>query len=98
MTILRERWRGVACLMAALALWEGASRLSSVRAAVFPPPSAVLGTLATMIAENRVLLPLSETLYRLAAGFSIALSLAVLLGVAMGYSRAVYNLLEPLVE
>jgi ABC-type nitrate/sulfonate/bicarbonate transport system permease component len=94
----RERWRGIAFLVGALLLWEGASRLSGAKAALFPPPSVVLGTLATMLAEGRVLLPLGVTMYRLAVGFSIALTLAVTLGVTMGYSRAVYNLLEPLVE
>jgi ABC-type nitrate/sulfonate/bicarbonate transport system permease component len=42
--------------------------------------------------------PLSETLTRLGIGFAIGATLAVVLGLAMGYWPQLYALFEPLVE
>jgi ABC-type nitrate/sulfonate/bicarbonate transport system permease component len=98
MSALTERWRGIAFLLCALLLWEAAARMAGARAALFPPPSTVVDTLADMLTDGRVFGPLGETLYRLAIGYAIALVLAVGLGTSMGYSRALYNLFEPLIE
>jgi len=90
--------RGIAFLLLLLLAWEAAARASGARAALFPPPSVVSATLWAMLANGQILQPLAQTLYRLGLGFITATMLAVALGVAMGYSRAIYNLFEPLVE
>ena len=92
------RGLGVAFLLLLLLAWEAAARASGTKAALFPPPSIVAVTLWTMIVHGQILHPLVETLYRLVLGFIVATVLAIGLGVTMGYSRAVYNLFEPLVE
>ena len=89
---------GVAFLLVVVAAWEAAARLSGTRAALFPPPSLVAMTLATMTANGAILAPLAGTLYRLALGFGLGLLPALGLGALMGYSRVVFWLFEPLVE
>lgn len=98
MSAVGARGLGAGFLVVLLALWEAAARLSGAKAALFPAPSMVAGTLATMIVEGHVFVPLAESMLRLGVGYMAGLALAVALGVAMGYSRALDNLFEPLVE
>jgi ABC-type nitrate/sulfonate/bicarbonate transport system permease component len=95
---MTTRLLGVGFLALVIVAWEVAARMSGAKAAMFPPPSAVAATLATMLADGRIARPLVESLVRLAAGYAAALVLAVGLGVTMGYSRIAHNLFEPLVE
>jgi ABC-type nitrate/sulfonate/bicarbonate transport system permease component len=98
MTASAGRGLGVAFLIFLLLAWEAAARISGTKAALFPPPSVVVTTLLTMLAQGEIFRPLAESMYRLCLGYGIALVMAVGLGVTMGYSRIVYNLFEPLVE
>lgn len=98
MNRLTARLPGLAFLALGLATWELVSRAGGVKAAFLPPPFAVLETLATLLATGGIIEPLGETLYRLFAGYFVAVALAVIVGLLMGYFRAVENLLEPLVE
>lgn len=90
--------RGLGFLAASLLVWELAAWLSGARAALFPPPSVVASTLWNMVAEGQIFRPLAQSLVRLGLGYAIATVLAIGLGLAMGYSRAVHCLFEPLVE
>lgn len=85
-------------LVGALALWEIVSDTGLVNPALFPPPSITLRAAAALIASGEVWPPLGRSLSLLAAGYAIAVVLGIALGLAMGCSRALYGLFEPLVE
>ena len=89
---------GVGFLLLMVLAWELVARGIGERAAVFPPPSAIFPTLATMGADGTLLPALGQSLYRLVAGYLLGLVPAVGLGLLMGSSQRVYHLFEPLVE
>lgn len=93
-----QRGAGLAFLALILVVWEVASTQRGINAVLFPPPSAIFLTLGSMAASGGIMTPLSETLFRLALGYGVAVFLAVWIGVLMGYSERVYNLLEPSIE
>ena len=89
---------GLVFLLLAAGAWEMVVRGLGDKATVFPPPSAILPVLADMAAAGTLWVAFFQTLYRLAAGFSIGFAAAVVVGLLMGGSPAVYRLLSPMVE
>ena len=89
---------GLGFLLLMVLLWEGVARNMGVGAAVFPPPSAIFATLAGMAGSGALWPALGQSLYRLAAGYALGLVPAVVLGLLMGSSAAIYRLFEPLLE
>lgn len=89
---------GLAVLLSCLGVVEAAVRLGGLNPMIVPPPTAVFGRTATLIVSGAVVQPLAATLTLLFAAFFGASLIAVATGILMGRSRAVYNLLEPLVE
>ncbi|HLG87757.1 MAG TPA: ABC transporter permease [Alphaproteobacteria bacterium] len=81
-----------------LALWETVSDTGLANAALLPPPSTTLRAAWAIIASGQVLAPLGQSLSLLAAGYALASVLGIGLGLAMGCSRSIYGLFEPLVE
>ncbi len=69
-----------------------------VKRSLMPAPSDVAVVLWQLLADGQVAGPLSETLARLAIGFTIGTALAIALGLAMGYRPQLYTLLNPLIE
>ena len=69
-----------------------------VKRSLMPAPSDVAVVLWQLLADGQVLGPLSDTLARLAIGFTIGTALAIALGLAMGYRPRLYTLLDPLIE
>jgi ABC-type nitrate/sulfonate/bicarbonate transport system permease component len=100
--MLRDRaldWGvGLATVALLLAGIEAAVDAGLVKRALLPPPSAVWAVLTDLLASGDAFDPLGQTLARLAQGFAIGAALAVLVGLLMGHSGAVHDLLEPLVE
>lgn len=95
---LREAAPGLAFLALLVLLWELVARNLGDRAAVFPPPSAIFGTLGTMAGDGPLWVALGQSMYRLVVGYLLGLVPAVLLGLLMGSSERVYRLFEPLLE
>jgi ABC-type nitrate/sulfonate/bicarbonate transport system permease component len=89
---------GLGFLLLMVLLWEVVCRNLGDKAAVFPPPSMIFATLVAMASEGPLWPALGQSLYRLAAGYVLGLVPAVVLGLLMGSSAAVYRLLEPLLE
>lgn len=83
--------------LAALGLWEVASRLGWLDARFFPAPSAILHHLAFEIPPVELWNHIRATLLRVAAGYFLGTTLAVVLGVAMGLIAPLRNALYPLV-
>lgn len=64
-----------------LAVWEIAAWLTGVNSLYLPRPSQIVVALVTMFASGGLVVDLLMTLYRIFAGFAIALVVGVVLGV-----------------
>lgn len=71
-------WGSVALV---LAIWETGAYLSGVSSLYLPRPSQIVTALVSMFATGGLFTDLSVTLYRIFAGFGIALVVGTLLGV-----------------
>ncbi len=89
---------GVLSVILVLAVWEAAGRAHLVNAALLPPPSLIASVLWDLLRSGAVIAPLAQTLSMLFLGYFIACLLAIGFGLAMGWSRQVYGLFEPLFE
>lgn len=81
-----------------LALWEIVSDTGIANAALLPPPSTTFRAAWAIVRAGDVLAPLGQSLSLLVAGYAIASVVGIGLGLAMGCSRRIYGLFEPLVE
>lgn len=81
-----------------LVLWEVAPRLGLVDEVFLPPLSTVLGSLVDLITSGQLADHLGASLSRALVGFSIALLVAIPLGVAIGWYRPVAEVLNPILE
>jgi NitT/TauT family transport system permease protein len=81
-----------------LALWHGIAVSGLAPAVILPPPGAVFARLIQQFGAPQYWDALATTLFRLFAGFSIAVVLGVSLGLAATGSRTVAALVTPLVR
>ena len=77
---------------------EYAARSGLLNPVFAPPPSTVILQAIELVRSGRFLDPLKHTVLLLFAGYAIGCVAAIAIGLAMGSSRAVFNLLEPLTE
>jgi len=80
------------------ALWELVARSGAFPRRLFPPLEEVAATFVRLTAAGILPQHAAETLLRLAAGFAVAATAGVLLGIAMGRYRRAEDLLLPLVS
>jgi sulfonate transport system permease protein len=90
-----RRW-GV--LLAFLALWQLASTLGLVNAAIFPPLTEILAALWTALASGKLLPDIAISLQRSGLAFGFAVALGVPLGLVMGRFRAIETALDPILQ
>ena len=88
----------VISLTGTLALWALASATGWVDKVLLPSPLEVLQAFVATVADGSLLRNVIASLLRVIEGFAVALVIAVPLGVAMGISRVVYGLVDPLLE
>lgn len=81
-----------------LLLWQGLADLQFISQAFFPSPSRTLVELTRQIVEGDLWRPLEATAYRMFCGWVLASLAGVVLGAAIGFSRAARDYLEPLLE
>jgi len=80
------------------ATWELVARTGGFTPRLFPTVEQIAAAFARLTASGILLHHAGETLLRLAAGFGIAAIIGALLGIAMGRSRKVEDLVLPLVS
>ena len=81
-----------------LALWQGLAASGMAPPSLLPRPAAVFGRLAEQLANPAFLQHAAITLFRLFAGFAIAVAVGVTAGVAATGSRTIEALVKPLVR
>lgn len=96
MNVLRRIGFTVALPILILVAWWFASADSSNF--FFPPLSEILDSMVEEWFGPRLLDDVVPSLYRLAAGFAVAVVVSLALGVLIGTSRTVRGLLEPVLE
>ena len=89
---------GAAVIALALAALEVAARTGLVNAAVMPPTSEIARVLWRILSSGAFVAPMMHTLAILFVAYAIACFSGIALGMAMGWFRPVYGLLEPLAE
>ena len=95
---LPEVLLGVLPIALVLALWHGLTSAGMAPPSLLPPPAAVFTRLAQQLADPVFLGHAATTLFRLFAGFAIAASIGVTLGLAATGNRTVEALLRPVVR
>jgi NitT/TauT family transport system permease protein len=90
--------RGAAGIVALAVLWEAAPRLGLVDPYFVSPLSEVAAAWWDLLVSGQLWTHLSASLVRSAAGFALALALAVPLGAAIAWYRPVRELVSPVLE
>lgn len=92
-----QRWAwGLLLPATLLVIWQVAgTSLGGVR---MPVPTKVVAAAGILIASGDLPLSILQSLGRVFAGFVLAAAIAIPLGLAMGYSRAIERNVDPVVE
>lgn len=94
----RLRLGGFAVLVLLLVLWEVASRTGLINQFYMPPVTKIASELWRLLLNGELLRHLGISAVRFGLGYVIAVALGLGIGLVMGYFRAGYLLLEPLIE
>jgi len=89
---------GILPVALVIALWHAIAASGMAPAVLLPPPAAVFTRLVEQAVNPQFLQNAGVTLFRLFAGFSIALVIGVTLGVAATGSKAIEGVVKPLVR
>ncbi|WP_433634133.1 ABC transporter permease [Nocardia sp. CA-120079] len=81
-----------------VAVWEAAPRLGLVDEVFLPPFSTVAQAFIDLVQSGEMWEHVSTSLTRSAIGFSLALAVAIPVGVAIAWYRAVADFLNPILE
>ena len=96
-----RRWghlTGAVLPLLLLLIWELLARAGVLPANLLPPPSKVLATIWELARTGELWGHIGITLGRVALGFGLGGALATVLGAATGYSRRLFQLLDPLLQ
>ncbi len=85
-------------IVGTVSLWALATESGWVNPVLLPSPLEVLRTFVASVADGSLLKHIAASLLRVLEAFAAPLLIAVPLGVAMGVSRTVFGLLDPLLE
>jgi sulfonate transport system permease protein len=84
--------------LALLVAWFAATATGAVKSYQFASPSAVLAEFGDLLARGELWTDLGVSIERVAAGFAIAVTVAVILGTLVGSSRAAERALDPTLQ
>lgn len=90
--------RRVAGIAGLIALWELLTRLDVINPFLMPPPSAIAMAAVDLIRDGSLVRHSLASLDRVVVGFIAAAAVGLVLGIALGRSRVLSDLLRPVVE
>lgn len=93
----RRRLRAFAAVLIALVGWELACRLALVSPVLLRPPSRVVRTIATLLGERRIEADLLFTVSIYFGGLALSLVSGLAVGLLIGFSRRVEDVLMPFI-
>jgi sulfonate transport system permease protein len=88
----------IALPLALLALWQMLYEFGVIRALLLPPPSKIAETFVTLLANGDLPRHLGISLLRVLEGFALAALAGIVLGVAIGLSRALDHATDLLIQ
>src|ERR1700730_6484348 len=89
---------GIVPIALSVALWQGMWAFRHAPGSVLPPAGRVFMRLAQQLATGTFQQEIAATLFRLFAGFSIAVILGVTIGLAAAASPAINAVVRPIVR
>jgi len=92
-----SRGSGVILILLLLCFWQF-SALYIMDTPTWPPVTRIFAAWYENIIDGTLIVHLLATLWRQMLGYWLAVVLGISLGLAIGYYRFAYNLLEPLIE
>ncbi len=92
-----SRGSGVILILLLLALWQF-SALYLMDTPTWPPVTRIFQAWLSDLLDGTLITNLLATFWRQMLGYWLAVVLGVGVGLAMGYFRVAYNLMEPLIE
>ena len=92
---LAERLLPTTSILVFVVAWELIVRIRGIPPIYLPPPSSILESLASMIADGTIFLPIGATLLRIFAGFGVAAVFGVIGGLLMGVSPLTRKIADP---
>ena len=92
-----ESWLPAIIIGLGLVIWEWSSKTGRLSALFFPAPSTILSSLVQMILNGKLAVHLAATMERLAIGFFFGGLAGLLLGLAMGWSPRLRQIIDPLI-
>ena len=95
---MTKRWPGFLLITMLLVTWEFCSAVKLIDPVSFPRVSLIFVSWFKGLAGGGLLVELLPSLWRIFAGFALAVVVAVPLGLLMGSISFVYQLLEPITE
>jgi ABC-type nitrate/sulfonate/bicarbonate transport system permease component len=93
----RERLMSIGSPLGLLLCWELAAQTGFIDVRFFPAPSTILAALWRMLLSGELIEHILISLQRISIGFLLGGVPAVLIGIAMGISRPVRALIDPLI-
>lgn len=93
-----RRWAGLVIFAAILVLWEVIARFSGWSAQIFPDPITVARSMGELIANGTLLRHTVASLYRVTAGFYLAILFGVPIGILLGRVQLFQAFINPLVQ
>lgn len=96
--VAHTRLLGWALVATIILFWEAAVQFSWIQSQTLPAVSAIIGQVGEEFQRGALLDQLVITLRHMGVGYVIGTSIGVLLGVAMGQSKLLWRLLEPIIE
>jgi len=95
---MAKRWPGFLLIALLLLAWEVASLNKWIDPVTFPPVSKIATSWWPAIAGGEIMRQMLPSLWRIFAGFALAVVVAIPLGLIMGTVPIIYRLLEPITE
>lgn len=95
--VKRETWISIGSTLFFLVLWEAAVDLRWVSSAFLVAPSRIVMATIDLIGRGELVGDLAITLARMFTGFLLGASLGLLIGLAMGWSKELRAVLDPIV-
>ena len=95
---LLARSRQVAGIAGILAVWEALARAGVINPFLMPPPSDLAFAAVALASDGALLRHTLASLERVVVGFLAASFVGLILGVALGRSRVLSDVLRPVVE
>lgn len=92
-----EWWVTALIIIAPLMIWEVLARSGRISSLFFPAPSVILLTSIQLITNGKLSIHLGITLWRVFIGFFLGGISGLILGMAMGWSRSLRMVIDPLI-